>query len=125
MVDNFVSGDIEPQGDVYLITGSHGHIGSYIVEELTKQKDDISIICVDNLYNGNVDNLQTAYTHAYHNGGPTGPPKNVNIVPVIADITNEKIMRETFSKYRPDYVFHTASYLTLDSNKLRYHNETK
>ena len=119
MVDNFVSGDIEPQGDVYLITGSHGHIGSYIVEELTKQKDDISIICVDNLYNGNVDNLQTAYTHAYHNGGPTGPPKNVNIVPVIADITNEKIMRETFSKYRPDYVFHTASYLTLDSNKYK------
>ena len=49
MVDNFVSGNVEPEGDVYLVTGSHGHIGSYIVEELVKQKDDITIVCVDNL----------------------------------------------------------------------------
>ena len=111
MVDNFVSGNIEPEGDVYLVTGSHGHIGSYIVEELVKQKDDITIVCVDNLYNGNVDNLQESYSFAYD--------KNIKLVPVITDITDEKIMRETFSRYRPDYVFHTASYLTLDSNKYK------
>ena len=34
-------------GDIYLVTGSHGHIGSYIVEELCKTKDNIQIICVD------------------------------------------------------------------------------
>jgi len=119
MVDNFVSGNIEPHGDVYLVTGSHGHIGSYIVEELAKHKDDISIICVDNLYNGSVDNLQETYVHAYHSGGAHGPPKNVNIVPVIADITDEKAMRETFLRYLPNYVFHCASYLTLDSNKYK------
>ena len=62
MVDNFVSGNIEPEGDVYLVTGSHGHIGSYIVEELVKQKDDITIVCVDNLYNGNVDILKESYS---------------------------------------------------------------
>ena len=111
MVDNFVSGNIEPEGDVYLVTGSHGHIGSYIVEELVKQKDDITIVCVDNLYNGNVDNLQESYSSAYD--------KNIKLVPVIMDITDEKIMRETFSRYRPNYVFHTASYLTLDSNKYK------
>ena len=111
MVDNFVSGNIEPEGDVYLVTGSHGHIGSYIVEELVKQKDDITIVCVDNLYNGNVDNLQESYASAYD--------KNIKLVPVILDITDEKIMRETFSRYRPNYVFHTASYLTLDSNKYK------
>ena len=111
MVDNFVSGNIEPEGDVYLVTGSHGHIGSYIVEELVKQKDDITIVCVDNLYNGNVDNLQESYSFAYD--------KNIKLVPVIMDITDEKIMRETFSRYRPNYVFHTASYLTLDSNKYK------
>ena len=37
MVDNFINGSVEPKGDVYLVTGSHGHIGSYIVEELVKQ----------------------------------------------------------------------------------------
>ena len=111
MVDNFVSGNIEPEGAVYLVTGSHGHIGSYIVEELVKQKDDITIVCVDNLYNGNVDNLQESCSSAYD--------KNIKLVPVIMDITDEKIMRETFSRYRPNYVFHTASYLTLDSNKYK------
>jgi dTDP-D-glucose 4,6-dehydratase len=63
MVDQFLTGSVEPEGEVYLVTGSHGHIGSYIVEELTKQKDDITIVCVDNLYNGNVDNLQEAYSN--------------------------------------------------------------
>ena len=111
MVDNFVSGNVEPEGEVYLVTGSHGHIGSYIVEELVKLKDDITIVCVDNLYNGNVDNLQESYSFAYD--------KNIKLVPVIMDITDEKIMRETFSRYRPNYVFHTASYLTLDSNKYK------
>mgnify|MGYP000704619562 CR=1 FL=1 len=44
MVDQFISGNVEPEGDAYLVTGSHGHIGSYIVEELCKQKDDIIAI---------------------------------------------------------------------------------
>ena len=119
MVDQFLTGSVEPEGEVYLVTGSHGHIGSYIVEELVKQKDDITIVCVDNLYNGNVDNLQQAYNLVNNSGGFNGAPKNINIVPVIGDITDEKIMRETFFRYRPSYVFHCASYLTLDSNKYK------
>ena len=111
MVDQFISGNVEPEGDTYLVTGSHGHIGSYIVEELCKQKDDIIIICVDNLYNGDVNNLAQAYSAA--------ADKNIKIIPVIADISKEYIMRETFFKYKPNYVFHTASYLTLDSNKYK------
>ena len=111
MVDNFVSGNVTPQGDVYLVTGSHGHIGSYIVEELVRQKDDITILCVDNLYNGNVDNLRDAYAIA--------DSKNIKIILITADITVEDIMREMFSKHKPNYVFHTASYLTLDSNKYK------
>ena len=111
MVDQFISGNVEPDGDAYLVTGSHGHIGSYIVEELCKQKDNIIIVCLDNLYNGNIDNLAKAYSVA--------ADKNIKIIPVITDITDEKIMRETFVKYNPIFVFHTASYLTLDSNKYK------
>ena len=48
----------------YLVTGSHGNIGSYIVEELCRQKDNINIICVDSLYNGNVENLYESLTLA-------------------------------------------------------------
>ena len=101
MVDQFISGNVEIEGEAYLVTGSHGHIGSYIVEELVKQRDDIIIVCVDNLYNGSIDNLQEAYS--------TADAKNIRIIPVIADITDEKIMRDTFIKYKPIYVFHAAS----------------
>ena len=110
MVDHFLGGDTRrPDGDVYLVTGSHGHIGSYIVEELCKAKDNIQIICVDNLYNGTIDNLKESLSIIDN--------KNISLVPVLADVTDESLMRETFLTYRPDYVFHCASYLTLDSNK--------
>ena len=111
MVDQFISGNVDIEGDAYLVTGSHGHIGSYIVEELVKQKDNIIIICVDNLYNGSIINLKESFSIA--------ADKNIRIIPVIADITDEKIMRDTFIKYKPIYVFHAASYLTLDSNKYK------
>ena len=59
MDDHFLGGDVtHADGDVYLVTGSHGHIVSYIVEELCKTRDNIQVICVDNLYNGTVDNLK-------------------------------------------------------------------
>ena len=111
MVDQFISGNVEIEGEAYLVTGSHGHIGSYIVEELVKQKDNIIIICVDNLYNGSIINLKEALSIA--------ADKNIRIIPVIADITDEKIMRDTFTNYKPIYVFHAASYLTLDLTNIR------
>jgi len=110
MVDHFITANQHyVDGDVYLVTGSHGHIGSYIVEELCKIKDNIQIICVDSLYNGNIDNLKESLSII--------EGKNISLVPALVDITNTKMMRETFEKYQPNYVFHCASYLTLDSNK--------
>jgi len=110
MVDHFITADQHyVDGDVYLVTGSHGHIGSYIVEELCKTKDNIQIICVDSLYNGSIDNLKESLSII--------DGKNISLVPALVDITNTNLMRETFEKYKPNYVFHCASYLTLDSNK--------
>ena len=43
MAQHIVSGEITSGTEVYLVTGSHGHIGSYIVEELIKTKNDIQI----------------------------------------------------------------------------------
>tara|TARA_Y100000310_G_C20548696_1_gene746925 strand:- start:120 stop:1160 length:1041 start_codon:yes stop_codon:yes gene_type:complete len=108
VVDQFITGNVTPNGDVYLVTGSHGNIGSYIVEQLARQKNNITIVCVDNLYNGNVDNLKEAWFIARK--------KQVSIIPVIADISTKSLMEDTFQIYKPTYVFHTASYLTLDSN---------
>ncbi len=109
MVQHIITGELTGDGEVYLVTGSHGHIGSYIVEELVKTKDNIQIICVDNFYNADIDNLKVSYKIAEN--------KNIKIRDVRVDITDSILMRETFLKYNPDYVFHCASYLTLDSNK--------
>jgi UDP-glucose 4-epimerase len=110
MVDHFITAEHHyVDGDVYLVTGSHGHIGSYIVEQLCLDKDNITIVCVDNLYNGNINNLNAAFSAA--------EGKKISLVPALVDITNTNLMRETFEKYKPNHVFHCASYLTLDSNK--------
>ena len=61
MVQHIVTGESTGDGEVYLVTGSHGHIGSYVVEELVKTKDNIQIICVDNFYNADIDNLKVSY----------------------------------------------------------------
>ena len=109
MVQHIVTGESTSDGEVYLVTGSHGHIGSYIVEELCRQKDNIEIICLDNFYNASIDNLKISYALAQD--------KNIKLRDVRVDISNSDLMRETFLKYKPKYVFHCASYLTLDSKE--------
>ena len=71
MAHHIVTGDSTADLETYLITGAFGHIGSYIVEELIKTKNDIQIVCVDNFYNANIDNLKipeahNSVGHAYH-----------------------------------------------------------
>ena len=61
MAHHIVTGDSTADLETYLITGAFGHIGSYIVEELIKTKSDIQIVCVDNFYNANIDNLKSSY----------------------------------------------------------------
>ena len=109
MVQHIVTGESTSDGEVYLVTGSHGHIGSYIVEELCRQKDNIEIVCLDNFYNANLDNLKVSYKLAQD--------KNIKLHDTRVDISDEKLMRDTFLRYRPQYVFHCASYLTLDSKE--------
>ena len=109
MVQHIVTGEPTGDGEVYLVTGSHGHIGSYIVEELCRQKDNIEIVCLDNFYNANLDNLKVSYK--------LSQDKNIKLHDTRVDISDEKLMRDTFLRYRPQYVFHCASYLTLDSKE--------
>ena len=110
MVQHTITGESTSDFEVYLVTGSHGHIGSYIVERLIKQKGNIEIVCIDNFYNADVDNLKISYKLL-------NSRTNIKIHDVRADITDTKLMRETFEKYKPSYVFHCASYLTLDSKE--------
>ena len=55
------------KNSVSLVTGGCGHIGSYIVEYLSKTKKKSKIVVVDDLYNGNLENLRQSATYCYEN----------------------------------------------------------
>jgi len=98
---------MENNNGSYLVTGGVGHIGSYIVEYLSKNKKDSKIIVVDNLYNGNLDNIRESATYAHEN-------KN-ELLFCEFDICDNDSLELCFEEYKPTQVYHQASLLTLDT----------
>jgi UDP-glucose 4-epimerase len=95
-----------------IVTGGCGHIGSYVIEHLCKTLTNSTIVCVDNLYNGKLSNLDVANELA---------EKDNNKIIINGEcIEHSYNMRETFKHFKPDYVFHQASMLTLDSKMDRH-----
>ena len=94
-----------------IVTGGAGHIGSYVIEHLCETLTDSTIICVDNMYNGKLSNLDNALRDANK--------KNNIVVVVEDDISNYYKMECLFKHHKPTYVFHQASMLTLDSKLYR------
>ena len=104
-------------GKTFLVTGALGHIGSYIVEEICRQFKDCTVVCVDNMYNGNPDNLIEArkWARKNHNNIALDFSDPEIVGDQCVSITDYPIMEMLFREYKPNYVFHEASMLTLDS----------
>ena len=96
----------ELQGKVFLVTGGAGNIGSYIVDALIAEEAQ-RVVVVDNFYNGHMENLEQALRAT-----------TTQVIVVNEDISVHDRLLAIFNQYKPDYVFHTASMLTLDC-KLR------
>ncbi|MGJ3233523.1 polysaccharide biosynthesis protein [Marivirga sp.] len=88
-------------GKTVLITGAAGSIGSEIAKQILKVKPK-KLILLDQaesflyaidieLTNLNID-------------------KNVEIIPVILDVSNKRRLEVIFEKYRPNVVYHAAAY---------------
>lgn len=92
-----------------IITGSYGHIGSFIVEWLCKLFKNMNLLLIDNNYNGNIKNLNDAEWLAYKNNN------KLVWLDISYDIRYYDLMERIFKINRPQYVFHQASLLTLDS----------
>lgn len=75
-----------------LVTGGAGFVGSALVEELAKSKEN-EIVVVDNLLTGNIERL----------------PKLPNITFIKADVNVFVDISSIFFNYRFDYVFHYAA----------------
>lgn len=83
----------------YLITGGAGFIGSHVVDRLIK--DGKKVICLDNL-----DNF---YDPAIKRRNISESLKSQNFKLIEGDIRDLKLLREIFSSYKIDYVFHPAA----------------
>lgn len=89
-----------------LVAGGAGNIGSYTVDQLIEEGVG-RIIVVDNMYNGHPENL----ANALHS-------TRTEVELVELDIADYEALRELFHHSRPDYAFHLASMLTLDSKRM-------
>lgn len=76
-----------------LVTGGAGFIGSHITEELLLDKTVESIVILDNLSTGKMDNI----------------PQDNRIHFVKGDVTNNTLIRDLIDQYNFDTVFHLAA----------------
>ncbi|MDE6301116.1 MAG: polysaccharide biosynthesis protein [Muribaculaceae bacterium] len=87
------------EGNVVLITGAAGSIGSEMVRQIATYKPEHMIL---------VDQAETPMHDIrmmMHNRWP-----DVKAETIVADIADPKIMERIFAAYRPEYVFHAAAY---------------
>ena len=89
------------RGQVVLVTGGGGSIGSELVRQLIEARPR-QIVIFDVYEN-------TAY-ELLHEMQPKATELGVTLSVVIGSVTNERIVRDCFERYRPKVVFHAAAH---------------
>ncbi|WP_309322432.1 polysaccharide biosynthesis protein [Actinomyces stomatis] len=89
------------RGQVVLVTGGGGSIGSELVRQLIEARPQ-QIVIFDVYEN-------TAY-ELLHEMQPKATELGVTLSVVIGSVTNERIVRDCFERYRPKVVFHAAAH---------------
>jgi UDP-glucose 4-epimerase len=75
-----------------LITGVAGLLGSRLADWIIENHPNTTIIGIDDLSGGYIENV------------------NPKIKFIESNLTNQVTLKQTFEKYKPDYVFHLAAY---------------
>jgi len=86
----------------YLVTGGAGFIGSHLCEQLVKEGHDI--ICLDNFYNGNLNNIRGLFN-------------NKNFYFVEDTILNIPRLKELAADC--DHIFHLAAQIHVEKSIIR------
>ena len=91
-----------------LITGVAGLLGSNLAEYIIKEKQNVTIIGIDNLSGGYIDNIYN------------------DVIFINEDLSNYKKIEDIFIKYDFDYIYHLAAYaaegLSPFIRKFNYNN---
>ncbi|MBI9014043.1 MAG: polysaccharide biosynthesis protein [Clostridiales bacterium] len=85
---------------VVMVTGGGGSIGSELCRQISLFQPKL-IIVLDN-YENNAYDITNEILRFHHS--------RVNILPLIANVQDEKNMMTIFSQYRPQVVFHAAAH---------------
>ena len=88
------------EGKVCMVTGGGGSIGSELVRQIAKY-DPKQIIIVD-IYENNAYDIQQELYIEYEN--------RLNLVTLIASVRDHDKLKQIFSEYRPQVVFHAAAH---------------
>ncbi|MBK6263732.1 polysaccharide biosynthesis protein [Marivirga sp. S37H4] len=88
-------------GKVVLITGAAGSIGSEISKQVLKEQPR-QLILLDQ-----AESFLYAVDIELHNMKES---EQVDIVPMVMDITNRRRLNSVFNKYKPQIVYHAAAY---------------
>lgn len=94
------------ENSIVCITGGLGNVGSYVVEDCLDYLGASKIVIVDNFYNSSINNMNRFY-----------PALRKIIELEEIDVSDDKTFSMIMRKHKPDYVFHLASTLTLDTKR--------
>lgn len=86
----------------FLVTGGAGFIGSHLCEKLLNQGH--SVVCLDNFYNGNLNNIRGLFNH-----------ENFHFVE--GDILDNELLKDITKKC--DYIMHLAGQIHVEKSIIR------
>ncbi len=92
-----VSSDLA--GKTVLITGAGGSIGSELARQIARFRPERMVL---------LERAESPLYFVHLEVSESAPA--VDVIPVIANITNPDRLDEVFEAHRPDYVFHAAAY---------------
>jgi FlaA1/EpsC-like NDP-sugar epimerase len=93
--------DVAPEiaGKVILVTGAGGSIGSELVRQISRFNPRRLLL---------LDRAESPLYYIHHEVSEAHPA--IDVVPVLASVTNAARLDRMFESYRPDCVFHAAAY---------------